>query len=201
MANRNDIKKIMAYMGMCFPNYHPILEGEINAVDVLLDLLGDMDVEMLQMAVKACCTEAGRAFAPSAGEIRGAAADLDARAAGLPTAGEAWGAVMDSFRRTSFDQPELLQQPLVKEAIRCMGGLEVIGLSENNMADRAHFLKIYEQLREQALRETLELPAISEYIESKRMVDWQVKALAARMGMKPVLIEDGSREQAMQPSC
>lgn len=200
MANRNDIKKIMAYMGMCFPNYHPILEGEINAVDVLLDLLGDMDVEMLKVAVKACCTETGRAFAPSAGEIRGAAADLHARAAGLPTAGEAWGAVMDSFRRTSFDQPALIQQPLVKEAIRCMGGLEVIGMSENNMVDRAHFLKIFEQLRERALRETLELPAISEYIENKRLVDGQVKALAARMGSKRLLIEHGSHEQAVQPS-
>ena len=108
----------------------------------------------LQVAVKACCTEAGRAFPPTPGEIRGAATNLIARAAGLPTAGEAWGAVMDSFRRTSFDQPELLGHPLVSEAIRCMGGLEVIGMSENNMADRAHFLKIFEQLQERAIRET-----------------------------------------------
>jgi len=35
-----------------------------------------------------------------------------------------------------------------------MGGLEVIGMSENNMADRAHFLKIFEQLQERAIRET-----------------------------------------------
>jgi len=200
MANRNDIKKIMAYSGMCFPNFHPILEGEINAVDVLLDLLWDLDVETLQVAVKACCTEAGRAFPPSPGEIRGAATNLIARAAGLPTAGEAWGAVMDSFRRTSFDRPELLGHPLVSEAIRCMGGLEVIGMSENNIADRAHFLKIFEQLRERAMRERLELPAITEYIESKRLVDVQVKALAARMGRKPVLIEERTRDQALQPS-
>ncbi len=200
MANRNDIKKIMAYMGMCFSNYHPILEGEINAVDVLLDLLWDMDVEMLQTAVKACCTEAGRAFAPSAGEIRGAASNLIARAAGLPTAAEAWGAVMDSFRRTSFNKPELLDHPLLIEAIRCMGGLELIGMSENNMADRAHFLKIFEQLRERVIRETLELPAITEYIENKRLIDGQVKALAARMGRQVVLIEGRSRDNEMQPA-
>ncbi|HEY5269300.1 MAG TPA: replicative helicase loader/inhibitor [Anaerolineales bacterium] len=200
MANRDDIKKIMAYMGMCFPNYHPILEGEINAVDVLLDLLGDMDIEMLQAALKACCTEPGRAFAPSAGEIRGAASDLHARVAGLPTAAEAWGAVMDSFRRTSFDKPELLEHPLLKEAIRCMGGLEVIGMSENNMADRAHFLKIFEQLRERAIQETLELPAITEYIESKRLIDGQMKALVARMHRLPVLIEDSSHDNEKRPS-
>ena len=112
---------------------------------------------------------------------------------------------MDSFRRTSFDRPELLDHPLVSEAIRCMGGLEVIGMSENNMADRAHFMKIFEQLRERAMRETLELPAITEYIESKRLVDGQVKVLAARMERKTVLIEDGSREhdllsKSLQPS-
>jgi len=107
---------------------------------------------------------------------------------------------MDSFRRTSFDRPELLGHPLVSEAIRCMGGLEVIGMSENNIADRAHFLKIFEQLRERAMRERLELPAITEYIESKRLVDVQVKALAARMGRKPVLIEERTRDQALQPS-
>ena len=200
MANRNDIKNIMAYMGMCFPNYHPILEGEINAVDVLLDLLGDLEVDMLQAAVKACCTEAGRAFAPSAGEIRGAAATLYARAVGLPTAGEAWGAVMDSFRRTSLDKPALLNHPLLVEAIRCMGGLEVIGMSENNMADRAHFLKIFEQLQERAIRETLELPAITEYIESKCLIDGQVRALAARMGRRSALIEDRSRDKELWPA-
>ena len=68
----------------------------------------------------------------------------------------------------------------------------MIGMSENNMADRAHFLKIFEQLRERAMRETLELPAISEYIENRRLIDGQVKALASRMGRKTVLIEDGS---------
>jgi len=200
MADRTDIKKIMAYMGMCFPNYHPLLEGEINAVDVLLDLLGDLDVEMLQAAVKACCTEPGRTFAPSAGEIRGAAANLHARAAGLPTAGEAWGAVMDSFRHTSFDKPGLLDHPLLKEAIRCMGGLEVIGMSENNMADRAHFLKIFEQLRERAMRETLELPAITEYIESRRLIDGHVKRLAARMSRIPVFTEDGAHDLEKRPA-
>lgn len=182
MATREDIKKIMAYIGMAFPNYHPILDGEINSVDVLLDLLGDMPIETLQTAVKSCCSQPGRAFAPSAGEIRGVVADLHARAAGLPTGAEAWGATMESFQQTSFNQPELLQHPLVKETVHCMGGLEVIGMSENNMADRAHFLRIFEQLRERALREATELPAITEYVEAQRLeVSGQIKALTAKL--------------------
>jgi len=78
--------------------------------------------------------------------------------------------------------------------------LEVIGMSENNMADRAHFLKIFEQLQERAIRETLELPAITEDIESKCLIDGQVRALAARMGRRSALIEDRSRDKELQPA-
>jgi hypothetical protein len=195
MATREDIKNIMAYMGCSFPNYHPILEGEINTVDVLLDQLGDLDKDDLQMAVRAACMNGtGRQFAPSADEIRTKYAELHARVAGIPTAAEAWGAIMEHFGKYTLEPVELLENPLVKKAIYCMGGLRTIGMSENNMADRAHFLKIFEQLRERAIQETLELPAITEYIESKRLIDGQVKALAARMGRQPVLIEDKSRD-------
>jgi hypothetical protein len=192
MADRDEIKKIMAYMGLCFPNYHPALEGEVNAVDVLLDLLGDLEIGLLRVAVKACCSEAGRSFAPSAGEIRGMAGTLRTRAAGMPTAGEAWGAVMESFRRTSFDRPELLSHPLVMEVVHCMGGLEAIGMGENTMADRAHFLKIFEQLRERTIQETMELPAITEYIKNQRLIDNQVKALVAKWESHPTR-KDGQR--------
>jgi hypothetical protein len=66
-----------------------------------------------------------------------------------------------------------------------MGGLEVIGMSENNMADRAHFLKIFEQLRERVLRDATELPAITEYVESQRLeVTGQIKALSDKLAKR-----------------
>ena len=88
---------------------------------------------------------------------------------------------------------------------RCRAGHEICpdlcpAIRPRERAHRAHFLKIFEQLRERVIRETLELPAISEYIESKRLIDGQVKALAARMGRKPVLIEERTRDQALQSS-
>ena len=172
MATREEVKAVICYMKGAFPNFHPELDGEINAVDVLLDQLGDMDTASLRMAVRAACSELedgkGRKFAPSASEIRAAFTALKARAAGMPTATEAWGAIMDSFRHPRTGPSALLDHPIVEDAIRCMGGLHKIGMSEDNMADRAHFLRMFEQLRTKAMQETAEIPAITEYVEATR---------------------------------
>jgi hypothetical protein len=70
MSMRKDIAEIIGYMKLAFPNYAPDVTSPINTVDVLFDLLGDFPAETLGLAVRAACAEAGRAFAPAAGEIR-----------------------------------------------------------------------------------------------------------------------------------
>jgi hypothetical protein len=181
MSTREDIKNAMAFMACSYPNYHPILEGQVNAVDVMFNLLGDLPVETLQVAVQACCAEPGRAFAPSAGEIRGMAIQLHAQAAELPTAAEAWGLIMESFKHITSERETMLAHPLIQEAIRCMGGLERIGLSEDNMADRAHFLKIYQQLYDRELSYAAQLPAVTTYIEAQKQIGGEIKQLADSM--------------------
>ena len=186
MASRDDIKRTIAYFGLVFSNYSPTIEGEPNTIDVLYDLLGDLPADTLQAAVKACCSELGRAFAPSPGEIREAAVKLHIKASGAPTSAEAWGAIMDSFRRTSFDQPETLDHPLVVKAIRCMGGLNAIGMSENNMADRAHFLKIYDQLLQREEENAAELPCLTEYTEARKRIGGAIALLTEGWAVKVV---------------
>lgn len=177
MATREDIKNVIFYMKASFPNYHPELEGEVNTVDVLLDQLGDMDANTLQMAVRAACMPGtGRQFAPSSDEIRTAIANLHAQATGLPSAGEAWGAVIGSFERmpggnmAGGGHGPILDHPIMQEVIRQIGGYSAIDY-EDQMADRAHFLKLYSELRERSVREMAELPAITAYVNSKRLGD------------------------------
>jgi hypothetical protein len=175
---------VIAYMALAYPNFHADVTGSPNTVDVMLDLLGDLSAETLQTAVKACCAQPGRAFAPSAGEIRGAAVQLHAQAAGLPSAAEAWGAIMEGFRHTSFDQPALLDHPLIREAVRCMGGMDRIGQSENVMAERAHFLKIYQQIYDRAVSDAAQLPAVQDYIAAQRQISGGIKSLADTLGQR-----------------
>lgn len=177
MTTREDIKNLMAYMILAFPNYHPALEGGTNTVDVLFDLLSDLPIDTLKTAVKACCAEPGRAFAPSAGEIRGAVAKMDAAASGLKSAGEAWQEVMDYIRGNGCHGavPEF-SHPAIKKAVQAIG-LEEIGMSEDVMVERAHFLKIYADLSQRAMSEYSQLPQVTAYIENQRQITGAVHML------------------------
>src|SRR5512139_3748081 len=97
MTTREEVKAVVLYLKSAFPNYNPAIDGQYNAIDVNLDILRDLDSRMLWMAVKTCCAEPGRQFAPSAGEIRGAVVDIRAKAAGFPDVAQAWGIVVQSF--------------------------------------------------------------------------------------------------------
>lgn len=173
MTTKNEIKAAILYLKNAFPNYYPVLDGEHNTVDVLLDLLGDLDSSIFWMALKSCCAEA-RQFAPSAGEIRAKAAELAGRASGLPDAVEAWGAVMDYLRSRRVSPA--FEHPVTQKVVQAMGGTTVLGLSENNVADRAHFMRMYEQSAKSALSEVRELPQVNGYIAE------QVAKLAGRLG-------------------
>ena len=183
MANRKDIANIIAYMKLSFPNYAPDVSSPLNTVDVLMDLLGDLSTNTLQTAVKSCCAEPGRAFAPSAGEIRGMAVNLNLKASCARQAGEAWGAIIDSFHHIhpSAETQAILDNPLVRQAIHAMGGLDHIGYSEDIMVERAHWLKIYPQYLARATEDAALLPEAVQYIQAQRQISAGIKMLTDKL--------------------
>ncbi len=166
MASRDDIKNIIAYTKLAFPNWNPDVTSPLNSVDVFHDLLGHLPVDVLKLAVRSCCAQPGRAFAPSPGEIIGMATSLHVKASGAPSAGEAW----EEVQRTITDMgchngtPEF-SYPLVRKAVQAVGFTN-IGMSENIMVERAHFLKIYEQLLARSSEDAAMLPEAAEYVEN-----------------------------------
>jgi hypothetical protein len=176
-------------MKLSFPNYNPDVTSPLNTVDVFVDLLGDLDAVTLKTAVKSCCAEPGRAFAPSAGEIRGMVSSLRAKISGVPTAGEAWGEIIKSFERmpggnmAGGGHTPILDHPLVKKAVYCMGGYTAIGVDyfDNIMANRAHFFRIYADLLEHFEDESTELPALTEYVQAQKEIDISIKMLTDRL--------------------
>jgi hypothetical protein len=172
----NDILNIIAYMKLAFPNYNPDITSKPCTADVLFDLLEDMPVETLQAAIKTCCSEPGRQFAPSAGEIRGAAINLHMKASGVPAAGEAWQEVLTQIRRHGCRGDITFSNPVVEKAAKCIGLIE-IGMTEDIMPVRAHFLKIYADLLNRAISDAAQLPVITEYIESHKLISGEIKQL------------------------
>ncbi len=178
MADATDILQILSVISAAFPNY----QEQPQTPEVYLQLLGDMDTALLKVAVLQCCSEPGRKFAPTVGEIRGAAAELTRLANHVPSSYEAWQEVQQSFR--GMGKP--WSHPLVKQAVDIFGWHN-LGMSENPVADRARFIEAYEQLLHQGEREQTMLPAVRRYIEENT-------PLRLDMGEAPALPTAGNDE-------
>jgi len=182
MATRDEIKAIIGYMRLSFPNYKPELEGKPNTIDVMLDLLGDMPIDVLTQAVKFCCAEAGRQFAPSAGEIRGAAVNMHIKSSGIPDAGEAWTEVLNFIRDYGCRSIPNWSHEIVKKTVDTIG-LVNIGMAEDIMPTRAHFLKIYKSYFDRAAEDAGMPASVVGYIDERRQLGQQaIGLLTERMG-------------------
>lgn len=158
MTERTDIDGFMEVMKASFPNFHPGL----GTPEIYMQLLGDLDRDELRAAVLSCCSEPGRAFAPSIGEIRGAVMELRRQARGVPSPLEAWSMVKKSLGTNERCHP------LVQKVIDLFG-YWYLKQSEDEMADRAHFLKEYERMMKDEMFKDVQLPQVTAYVESKKM--------------------------------
>lgn len=172
MSTREHIKATVLYMKRLYPNYQPELEGEGNTIDALLTQWGDLSPETLTAAVQSLCSKGGQ-FAPSAGDVRAEVTRLNFLAAGVPTAGEAWKEVMTHIVDNGCEARPNWSHPLIGQAADAVG-LRAIGMSENVMVERAHYLKIYDQLVARAADDVGRLPQVTKYLENidiKRLTD------------------------------
>ena len=69
MLTKEDIKREIAHLVVCFPNYDPVMEGDINIFTVWQECFAGVPAETFHQAVLDCSQESGRKFAPSVGEI------------------------------------------------------------------------------------------------------------------------------------
>jgi hypothetical protein len=171
---RSDMADLIGMLKAAFPNYRP----EPETVRVFHHLLADLPKEMLEVAVIACVTEAGRAFAPSVGEIRGKASELRARAERLPSAAEAYLEVMDmpadlERHHTQRHDPDgtwvvevrqrRFSHPLVGKVARELGWPKIFP-GNNPAVDRTQFTRAFEAELKQANDQAGEHPAVTAYL-------------------------------------
>ena len=107
-------------------------------------MLADIPLEILQAAVLKVCRESE--FFPSVAQIVAAAAELDPRNEKLPSAAEAWEEVEQQICAAGIYKSPVFSSDLVRRAARAIGWLQLCS-SENPAADRAHFLRLYESMK------------------------------------------------------
>ena len=160
MASREDVAKMVVVMSAAFPNW------KVNeyTVDVYYTDLKDIPAAELMAASQMCRTEAGRAFAPSTGEIRGAVMDIRRRSMNQPSSFEAWQEVQRQIVDVgSYGTPEF-SNPLIRKTVDSLGW-KALCMSENQTADRARFIQSFEQFSERAEKEMMLTPELKGYIE------------------------------------
>ncbi len=168
MTSSNSVSKIMGVMAHAYPRY----ELSPNSVKLYSQILADIPVDILEAAALQIMAESK--FFPSIAEWREMAHKLMVGKLQIPSAYEAWEDAMkqvkrcgDYYRYTSGRQPEY-SHPLVEKAVQIIGYHNLVE-SENIVADRAHFFKIYESLLSRAEEEARMLPEVKE--TSRRYID------------------------------
>lgn len=163
MADIEDVAQIVAVVSAAYPNFNP----SENTVEVYYQTLKDIDADLLKAATLQAVSEPGRKFAPSVGEIRGTVIEIRKTANNIPDSYQAWMEVKKAMVEVgSYRKPEF-SSSVIAEAVQAMGWKNLC-LSENEIADRAHFTKAYEQLVRRIEADANYLPEVRGYIEENR---------------------------------
>jgi hypothetical protein len=104
-------------------------------------MLADLELETAKAAVARLI--ATSKWLPTIAEIRSTAADVERGP--VRTGGEAWGDVLAEIRRTGYIGAPSFRDPVVTDCVHMMTWRGLC-LGENEAADRARFIELYENL-------------------------------------------------------
>lgn len=130
-------------------------------------LLSDIELDVLSVVVDAWIKTKGR---PEIKDIRRAAAEEKARVAGTPylSADDAWGFVQRCILQLGANNDFPAKYELVRRTVERIGW-RALCHSDNQIADRAHFLQLYRQLRESALDHAAGTPGAAPVLPVDRL--------------------------------
>lgn len=135
------ITEVLAVLVSAYPN----VKLAPATVSVYERILSEIPVEALEAATLQHI--ASSRFFPTVAELREAALELAAPSFQHLTPEEAWGVVRLAFGKFGQYRTPKFDDPLILKAVNQLGWVELCQ-SDNQVADRAHFMKIYQSLLE-----------------------------------------------------
>lgn len=158
-----ETQKLVTVMVTAFPSTFARMtrEQQSEFMAIYRRMLGDLDYAVANAAFERLL--ATSRFLPTIAEIRDVALAISAGEA--KAGGEAWGSVLRAMtQQGAYRVPGEdfeFRDPVVLECVKSMGWRELC-LSENQVADRARFIELYEQLQHRSRRLQLSdgLPAM-----------------------------------------
>ncbi len=156
MANKEGVLKVLATIGAAYPHHNVTRD----TVALYADLLADIDPAVLRLA--ALKHIAGSKWYPTVAELRSAATDLTRPR--IRTGAEAWGDVLSEVKRVGSYKAPAFADPVTARVVAGIGWQNIC-MSEDMMADRAHFIKAYEASSKRDADEAQQLPEIRALVE------------------------------------
>ena len=180
MATIQTISNVLKEIQAAYPNW----KATEDTVKVWTIYLKDLDDEMLVTAVRKFISSADHAFPPSIPEIRSSVTGLMSQINKVPNAYEAWAEVIGAEKPkkllvncdVSIDPRGWTFQmishkwshPIVKKCAERFGWPNWPN-GENEVADRAHFIKAYDLMLSEETRTATQLPVITEFVAKQRI--------------------------------
>lgn len=151
MATKSEIVKCLTVLASKIPNAKP--------AETLLRGYADSLAHVSIVALEAAFAQGLTAwkFFPALAEIFDVINTLTSPATLLPTPGDAWGIVLKEIAATGYYGKPRFDCKLIARTVENIGWAYLCS-SEDQMADRAHFMKMYGQLKERAEYESKLLP-------------------------------------------
>lgn len=141
---KTEAGELVAFVQAAFPK----LEIPKATVRVYAEMLADVDAELGRAAVLEIVKTQVYPTLPTVGEIRQRVTEIQFKRAGILTAEEAWGVVTWAFSKVGGYRPfpaDTAGGPILKRAVAAIGW-QTLCQSDNVVADRAHFFRVYEAI-------------------------------------------------------
>jgi hypothetical protein len=168
----SEIVKLIGLVAAAYPNTQVSRE----TIKVYESMLRDIPLDVLTASVQQCMAESE--FMPTVAKIRNKALELSRPVAPEPL--EAWGIVLKAIDKHGFYQSPQFDDPIIAKAVDCIGWQSLCS-SENPVADRAHFSKVYEGLLRQAENDRRMIPQARQiHQQAQRMITGRVMPDAPR---------------------
>lgn len=136
---------LMGYLVVAFPN----AKMDVENVKAYCRYIVDLPFAQAKEAAESLCTTSK--YLPSIAELR---EETVKRIPGayIPSTSEAWTEVSQAIKHGKIDQAPTFSHQLISHVVRVMGWFDLLH-SEQPLADRAHFMRLYSDLREDAWKQ------------------------------------------------
>jgi hypothetical protein len=156
---RSEVAKLVAVLCCAYPN----AKISADTSTVYENMLADLEVGLANAAVKRLLATAK--WIPTIAEIRSAV--LEAQHGASRPGGDAWGDVLQAVHRFGMYREPVFTDSTVTRCVKQLGWTEICQ-SENQQADRARFIELYDRLAVSGRRELQMPPDVRRLPEPER---------------------------------